>query len=730
MIFKRLQIKNFRSYYGENEFVFREKGLTLIVGGNGDGKTTFFEALQWLFDTNMMQKDTSLINFSEMRKSEMEIGDTADVSVTLDFFHNGDKRIVKSFTVTRVANLSDGQPAFKTSTLSFMGYESDGVERVKISGGGETMVKRYYDAFIRRFSLFKGESTLNVFNDPTALQQLVDTFSNVKEFDKMVGMTRDFEAKSNRQYLSECATDKKISKVAKSLETDLDKVTEEIQVKKKEAKDKQESLNLYQDRLSDLEQAKESSEKYNEISERLEAKETEARKLRARIGRTNFNTALLDKLWILCAFSPVLDEFKQKVAALSKEKRRQTKEFDAEKNKKIGKLEAQEEILGVLANGATPLPWYLPNEETMEEMLEDGICKVCGRPAPKGSEAYEFMLHKLNEYKEHVKAKALSDQKRKILEDEELFKCQYIDKLHDLSISMSGNREAEMARIAQDIQDELDFVACRREDLKKVEEKIQEAKDEKARLLIKVGISEEAFQKTFSDIKGLFDRREEASKRLVELDGELKSLKEQKAYLETQLNELDPANSQVKVYRDVHHAFDLIAKAFKKAKDKNLRDFLDGLEEKTNEYLSRLSVVDFHGRVRIYQQMNGQMSIQLLSSNGTEIVKKSGSQETLMYISILFAIRDFTQRKREEAYPLIFDAATSSFGDEKEDDFYRIFNGIENQCIIATKDFIDHGQLELTALDSIEGNVYQISKAAGFDQEDLSTIRTVITKIK
>ena len=335
------------------------------------------------------------------------------------------------------------------------------------------MVKRYYYAFIRRFSLFKGESTLNVFNDPTALQQLVDTFSNVKEFDKMVGMTRDFEAKSNRQYLSECATDKKISKVAKSLETDLDKVTEEIQVKKKEAKDKQESLNLYQDRLSDLEQAKESSEKYNEISERLEAKETEARKLRARIGRTNFNTALLDKLWILCAFSPVLDEFKQKVAALSKEKRRQTKEFDAEKNKKIGKLEAQEEILGVLANGATPLPWYLPNEETMEEMLEDGICKVCGRPAPKGSEAYEFMLHKLNEYKEHVKAKALSDQKRKILEDEELFKCQYIDKLHDLSISMSGNREAEMARIAQDIQDELDFVACRREDLKKVEEKIQ-----------------------------------------------------------------------------------------------------------------------------------------------------------------------------------------------------------------------------------------------------------------
>ena len=111
-------------------------------------------------------------------------------------------------------------------------------------------------------------------------------------------------------------------------------------------------------------------------------------------------------------------------------------------------------------------------------------------------------------------------------------------------------------------------------------------------------------------------------------------------------------------------------------------------------------------------------------------MKKSGSQETLMYISILFAIRDFTQRKREEAYPLIFDAATSSFGDEKEEDFYRIFNGIENQCIIVTKDFIDHGQLKMEALNGIDGTVYRIQKAEEFDQEDLATIRTVITKIK
>ena len=59
MILKELTIKNFRSYYGDsNTFQFNPEGLTLIVGDNGDGKTTFVEALEWLFDTtNIKQRD-------------------------------------------------------------------------------------------------------------------------------------------------------------------------------------------------------------------------------------------------------------------------------------------------------------------------------------------------------------------------------------------------------------------------------------------------------------------------------------------------------------------------------------------------------------------------------------------------------------------------------------------------------------------------------------------------
>lgn len=48
MIIKDIKIKNFRSYYGYNTLTL-SKGLTLVIGDNGDGKTTLFEALEWLF---------------------------------------------------------------------------------------------------------------------------------------------------------------------------------------------------------------------------------------------------------------------------------------------------------------------------------------------------------------------------------------------------------------------------------------------------------------------------------------------------------------------------------------------------------------------------------------------------------------------------------------------------------------------------------------------------------
>lgn len=722
MIIKELSIKNFRSYYGDhNKFEFSD-GLTLIIGDNGDGKTTFFEALQWLLNTTI--DNSNLEHVSEMRKSKMEIGDVDEVAVYMKFEHDGEKSVEKSFTFEKLDN-----GGFKLGKLNYRGYETNGSERESVNG--KTLIERCYDAFIQRFSMFKGESDLNVFDDRNALKQLVDKFSDIRKFDDLVEISDSLKEKANSAYLKEMRSDKKVASKTHKIDIEMTKLSADITAIKYEIQEKRKSIDNYVRRLSELEDNQEASERYRDIKERLKTQEEKRNRYKAQIESVNYNHSLLDKMWILVAFPPVLKAFQEKINAISKLKIKMDKDFERTKAIELGKLEAYKDMQGFLKNGTTELPWYLPDQQTMEDMINDQVCKVCGREAPVGSEAYEFMINKLEEYKRHSEAKLKRETEKESLAEQSLFTSEHIDDLRNLAVSLSGTREAEVASYAQEIADRQELVASLTTSLKKTNAKIQEIIDEKARLLIQIGnVSETALDTEFDDIRGLYNEREHATNRLVELESELKHLESKMSDLKKELDELNPENSQAKIYKDVHVVLEEIAKAFATAKKDNLTRFLADLEEKANEYLVKLSAADFHGEIRLIQTADESTEIRLFSSNGTEIKRPSGSQKTVMYISVLFAISDFTQEKREEDYPLIFDAATSSFGDSKEEDFYNVIDKIQKQCIIVTKDFIEKGKLNENAIKDLTCSVYRINKAPNFDQSNMATVRTIINKIR
>ena len=724
MIIKEIRIKNFRSYYGDNNLFEFSDGLTLILGDNGDGKTTFFEALEWLFRTELDRGSQELENVSEMIKSKLEIGEQDEVCVFMSFEHNGMKSVEKSFAFERT-----GESSYRVGKVNYTGYEDTFSGREQVSG--KLLINRCYDAFIQRFSMFKGESRLDVFDDKTALKTLVDKFSDIKAFDELVEITNGFSKKSEAAYLKEMKSDEKVSIEAKSLELKIKSVNEKIFQKKTDIKEKQASIDIYSSSLKELEQTQKSSERFKEIEDRRKTQQEKKTRIMSQIRAIDYNHALLDKYWILAPFPTVLQEFKQKCSLFSREKRRQEREFDKQQAETIGKLKAVKEIQGTLINGSTELPWYLPDQETMEEMIHDHICKVCGRPAPEGSDAFEYMVHKLEDYKKHVEAKIQKELQEKEISDKTLFKYNLIENLHNLSISLSGSSESEINSYVVQINERLELVSRLREELKTIESKLQDTLDEKSRLLIQAGnVSETVLEKNYKDIIGLYEQKGRAEVRLTEMKNDLSLLENQLSGYQKELDELNPSSSQVKILKDVHRALEEINKAFTNAKESNLRRFLHELEDKANEYLDILSANDFHGMVRLYKTADESTEIKLISSNNTEITKPSGSQKTEMYISVLFAISDFTKEKRDEDYPLIFDAATSSFGDSKEEEFYNVIDGLDKQCIIVTKDFMTKGVVRSKDIDKLSCPVYRIKKADGFDKNNMATIRTIITKLK
>ena len=375
MIIKKLRIKNFRSYYGVNKFVLSDR-LTLIIGDNGDGKSTLFEALHWLLNTSRLDNDNSIDHVSEMRLQELTSGEIDEVAVEMEFDHDGEKSIEKRFTFERQV---DG--TFASGKLSYIGYETNGAERIQVAG--KQLMDRCFEAFIQRFSMFQGESELNVFDSPTSLKMLVDKFSDVRTFDNLETLTKEFADKSYKQYTAEAAKDKKVAKQVNTLTVDLNTANRELDQLKRECRDKEQSLETFENELTQLEKHQGTSERYNELKGRLDKQQKEYDRLMAMANRTNFDISLLDKLWILCAYPSVYKELSKKCASMSKEKRQQEALFDQERGRRIGQLEGEKSVIEKLVNGSAKLPWNLPDKATMQEMLDDEICKVCGRPAPQ-----------------------------------------------------------------------------------------------------------------------------------------------------------------------------------------------------------------------------------------------------------------------------------------------------------------------------------------------------------
>ena len=723
MIIKKIVITNFRSYYGENTFEL-SKGVTLIIGGNGDGKTTFFEALEWLLNTSLEIKELS--NVSEMRKSELAIGEVDTMSVSMLFEHNGEKEVTKSLTFEK---MSDGN--CKVTNYSFRGYETDGEERMLRTG--KSLIDSCFDSYIRRYCLFKGESQLNVFNEPTALKTLVDKFSDIRKFEDFVEVASDLEQKSETAYTKECKSDTKVAKRVGELQRRKEELEGKISELRRDIKKQEEVASTYQLKLDDLEKHQATSERYQEIKDRLKTKNEKLSRLKSLI-LVNYNAGLLDNFWILSPYTQIFKEFQKKVSALSKEKRLQNDQDIATKAAAKAKKEVVDEIAS-FANGKSKLPWYLPDEQTMREMLDDEICKVCGRPALRGTEEYKFMEGKLHEYIRHMQEEA--DIKAEELKEKPLFEGRVIEDLHAMSISFGGTTAMEIAKKYQEVKDLIEFVDDRKKDIAIVEAEIQEIEDEKSRLLIQAnGISENMLDKNFNDIKGYFEQRNRAEQRISDYKAEMKDYQNDLERVRQEFDSLEPSSGMAKVYGKVHTLLDKVMKAFINAKKENLRRFLASLSEKTNEYFKLLNENDFRGEIRIRQTANDSAEIRLFSSNGTYIKDPGGAQETTMYMSLLFAISDLTTLKKEEDYPLIFDAPTSSFEDFKENVFYNIIDKIDKQCIIVTKDLLEvdkktgHKTLNTEKIESMTCSVYRIEKKAGYDQEDLSTIRTIITPIK
>lgn len=709
MIIKKIEIQNFRSYYRENAFEL-SNGLNLIVGSNGDGKTTLYEALEWLFRTDGTNKmDPKFV--SKKRSEELFSGDSDNVRVAMYYEHKGKEKVLeKEFRFTKSY---DGEVG--TSNYAFTLTEKTGVERIK-NDGSKFDDDLPYD--YRKFIMFKGETDLNVMENSNSMKFLVDRFSEIKEFDAyfafMEYATKSAEqARDNAQKLDRKNTDK-INSLKKTITLETNTLNDiEREIKNKE----NEAVN-FESLLKNIEQSKEASKMLVAVNRRIDTLKAKRSETMARI-KENYTISLLDDMWILMGFEGIAEEYSAKVNDADLKRRKIEQEY-------LLKAGA-EKVIKKMKTDFVPLPVHIPGRKIMQEMLDEEVCKICGRPAKKHSPEWEFMLQRLEEYEASLNVDA----------DEDIppyYQNNYIVELQKRDTTLNDNL-AEITKLRHKIQDAIAFNNRLHDDVKKIDANLEMEFEQKKKILAHTdGLSEEQLLANYDNISKWMDNKSKAESRID-------TLRRQRAQHRNALEDAQNALSKMAegtsaaIYAKTALIIRQIAEAFKTAKDTNKKRLIQTIEDEANYFLEKLNTNDFKGTIHILEKMNGQGEVFLKNNDETRIFNPNTALRTTYLMSVLFAIGKLSSERDKTVFPLIFDAPTSSFTEAKESEFFNVMSQLGKQIIIVTKSFLrdnanGESVLNKEKVDSINGRVFRIEKKRPFDDKKLGTIQTVITKIK
>ena len=367
MKLKKLIIENFRSYYGKKEFVFGDK-LNLILGSNGDGKSTLFEALNWVLtqkatDVDKLPNIESLVSAKFFK--ELPVNTPKPVRVTLEVKNStGQTRLlVREFYVEK---REDGSMfASKHTHKAYQPVGNMNKERMLT----DVLEKEgVFPSKVKKFSIMQGEERLNIFEDPTVLAELINMYSTVKDLAPYKDLAEYILGKA--EMAKKNSQDKKATSTqsAKNLLAEIERLKQQesrVSASLTENREKlRETAKKIEDIAGDFDAIKVIREKKDEIL-KLEsmAKSKEEHEI-----DINYTTRMLDELWILNGMEPIIGEY---VAKMKKFEENEQAIRD-EHNQKIAEVYTQRKTLkeakDKLKASIESMPGFMPELEAMRHV--------------------------------------------------------------------------------------------------------------------------------------------------------------------------------------------------------------------------------------------------------------------------------------------------------------------------------------------------------------------------
>lgn len=743
MRIEKLTIKNFRSYYGQKTFEFGPK-LNLILGSNGDGKSTFYEAMEWALTLEGIKSVGALSHESHLSAKlarQLVPGHSDEVSVRVDLLNDQSLRrsVIKRFSVSKdmQGKIVCGDVQHESVIEQANGERFEGFSAHYVLRG-----ENLFPSFVKKYSMFQGELSLDIFKDERTLKELIAEFSDIKDLKPHKAFAKFGFQTSNEAIENSNKKKPKQNEKLESLKSIL--FAHEAHLKRLQEKlvDLRHQYEASDEEIRDIENIMNNIEYVHDMMNEIERCQKVIDEEKKNLDE-GFSHKLLTKKWILAGFDPIIEEFADKMSSISSDKTKLVNQYYHEQGKKEAKKEAAEEEREKLKRKLQELPWYIPDTKTMQSMLKAHRCLVCDREMQEGDHAYNYMQQRLNEALAILNPQ--DNEEEEEIHDPYPFPGYNVENLHRLSIELYQEKKFVLGlpnhirRIMDNNEQIYEKLRVERANLSKAENEMNEfiTQSKQGQIILEKARNWEYLKKRYES-KGQIEK-DIIQLTQVDIPSLESAVREDKEKYEKELSKTDNGDSLVQL----HSLFEIYMEALNELEDSSYENLIRDITEGANRYLKELNIDDFTGVIRMEaNKFSGKLEVCLCSYDGSTglyepLKKPNTSLKTTMQISVLLAISDMSKKQYSSSnFPLILDAPTSSFDTGKERSFFNLFDKkVDKQCIIVTKSFLlknNEGEfvLDESAVSKLNCPIYRIQKKAGFEKTDLSTIETVVTPVK
>lgn len=685
-IINSISFQNFYNYYGNyenNTYQFKE-GLNIVVADNGAGKSKFFNGILWIlkdlvYDSELKAeykvKDVTFKVISDKAKEETAVDENIKVGVKLSYQDSKNEYIVEKYFYSK--------RACEGKALDEKCWRLNGIEQ-EISSR-DLYLKTYKQVYdieeqkriinniilpgLQPYALLQGEEIDNIidFSKRNSLNEAINKLTNINKLKDLVSLSQYLFGRSTKDLDSQRKIHTKNKNAVEEKLTEKEELINKLAEKETLLQTTIETLNCSKEEKDRLMNSITNAEKRNEFRNKINKLEEEKDILTTRYEDflNKINTCFFDSdyAWILMeldgkmkSFSNIHDNYIEK-----------------RERKKIENEQIVSAFISLLPDGS-------PDYVSLEKMLEQEICFVCGREAKMDSEEWLYMKKVKERPNIESQKKTSNNDLRSFFSEIQMNTQQYYRKIIGIKESI------QKARLdANKYEDRIRDILKQKEDAEQelfqfggvLNNKSETEKDTNSLQIFananqRIGQCNIEIQKYQKEIESLISR-------IANIDSEITNLS---------------SSDLPKEYGETAAILNDTQKIFTNTKNHIFSNILERLETNSNKHFQKLtSGNNINGGVLKLSQTSDETAvIEVVDENENPITGSSEGFQRMKKLAVVMAIISSRNENQVFDYPLIADAPLSAFGKGFIEGFFDEVPNVFNQSIILVKELYDRGK--------------------------------------